>query len=1059
VPPTHRPPRAIALCAALLAVAPGPAAADSRGLARAEAALVAGRPAAADSLAHAALASIERARRPDSLALADAWILGARAVLERGVAPDSLVTARAERAALLLDRLRHAADPHVARAFETAGLARARRGEAGDETAARRWLRAAVARRRALAMPADTALASTLHRLAALERRPADADSARAHLEEALAARERAGEALSAAAARLHRDLGERALDRKDHAAAKRHLDESIRITEAVQGPRSAELVPALQIRSRYENEADRAPLGVPFVERACDIAREVWGSDDERTLHLRGSLASRYLLLGDAALGREVLEDVVARLASRPRTDRYQLAGLRWALAGTCFSTGDSAQGWRVLEQSARDYESVGRQRERGYLYGQETLARRMRASDPARAESMLVRAIGLDRERPGSPDAVTGMLVAGWCKLAADQGRWREVAATADSLIQRFERLGLADRVPSVHGLRWKVLAEQALGRVDEAHRWTLRYSAVQRRITTRTVYGMPDHAAFAFQQRRAEPVDWMLQLATTVGDRATAATWTELARWRGMVRHAFGMRRLAAPAAEDTAVQAARRRWIAAQQDLARHEVAAPGGSHAALRRRVDALRRAYVTAAAGRLSHLPDDSLTIELVAGALRPEQALVRFVELDAGTDSARVSAFVWPAGGDRPSHVTLGPTPPLAAAVARWDAALQTPVARGGTAEPGDERAARAAGARVRALAWESIAPRLGPAREVFVVPAGPLHDLRWAALPWGAREYWAERGPVVRVLEAERELLAPPSSPAPAGVLAFGGIDYDHGTAPSRPVAARFRQSRRDCRDGVPPRFESLPASADEAAHVAAAWPAGAGDARVVSGAAATEAEFKRLAHAHRAIHLATHGFMPHDTCAGTAARLRGVGGVSPLPGAGRAHEPRPSPPPAAGPASVPPPSAPTGAGPPSGVWLAFAGANRATALDDGEDDGLLTPEEVVALDLTGTDWVVLSACYATRGHEEWAREGLSGMRRAFHMAGARTVIGSGWAVGDASTAEWVRALYAARASGATSPGAALQRACATVLAARRAEGRSTHPFHWASFTSTGE
>jgi CHAT domain-containing protein len=138
---------------------------------------------------------------------------------------------------------------------------------------------------------------------------------------------------------------------------------------------------------------------------------------------------------------------------------------------------------------------------------------------------------------------------------------------------------------------------------------------------------------------------------------------------------------------------------------------------------------------------------------------------------------------------------------------------------------------------------------------------------------------------------------------------------------------------------------------------------------------------------------------------------------------------------------------------------VWLAFAGADHAIAHDDPAGDGLLTPEEAMTLDLTGTDWVVLSACYATRGRDAWSREGLSGMRRAFHMAGARTVIGSSWPIGDQAGAEWMTALYAARAAGAGSAGAAIQKACATVLAARRASGRSTHPFHWASFTATGQ
>jgi CHAT domain-containing protein len=135
---------------------------------------------------------------------------------------------------------------------------------------------------------------------------------------------------------------------------------------------------------------------------------------------------------------------------------------------------------------------------------------------------------------------------------------------------------------------------------------------------------------------------------------------------------------------------------------------------------------------------------------------------------------------------------------------------------------------------------------------------------------------------------------------------------------------------------------------------------------------------------------------------------------------------------------------------------VWLALAGANRPLAEAADENEGLLTAEEVVTLDLRGADWVVLSACQSGVA-PTWSREGVLGMRRAFHLAGARAVIASQWPVADAATREWMSALYAARADHRTA-GAALREACRSVLAARRRDGRPTLPFYWAAFTSTG-
>jgi CHAT domain-containing protein len=137
---------------------------------------------------------------------------------------------------------------------------------------------------------------------------------------------------------------------------------------------------------------------------------------------------------------------------------------------------------------------------------------------------------------------------------------------------------------------------------------------------------------------------------------------------------------------------------------------------------------------------------------------------------------------------------------------------------------------------------------------------------------------------------------------------------------------------------------------------------------------------------------------------------------------------------------------------------VWLALAGANRALAHDVDENEGFLTAEEVLTLDLQGTDWVVLSACHSGLA-ESWSRDGALGMRRAFDLAGARTVIASQWAVEDEATLDWMRELYAARAAGATSASAAIESASRHVLAARRKSGRSTHPFYWAAFSASGE
>ena len=93
-----------------------------------------------------------------------------------------------------------------------------------------------------------------------------------------------------------------------------------------------------------------------------------------------------------------------------------------------------------------------------------------------------------------------------------------------------------------------------------------------------------------------------------------------------------------------------------------------------------------------------------------------------------------------------------------------------------------------------------------------------------------------------------------------------------------------------------------------------------------------------------------------------------------------------------------------------------LALAGANRRQVATLDEEDGILTAEEVASLDFNGVEWAVLSACNTGLGRVR-PGEGVLGLRRAFQIAGARTVIMSLWSVKTIATRLWMRALYEGR------------------------------------------
>jgi CHAT domain-containing protein len=110
-----------------------------------------------------------------------------------------------------------------------------------------------------------------------------------------------------------------------------------------------------------------------------------------------------------------------------------------------------------------------------------------------------------------------------------------------------------------------------------------------------------------------------------------------------------------------------------------------------------------------------------------------------------------------------------------------------------------------------------------------------------------------------------------------------------------------------------------------------------------------------------------------------------------------------------------------------------------------------------EIGACDLRGVKWVVLSACDTGLGHVQ-AGEGVFGLRRAFRIAGARSLVMSLWSVEDASTRAWMRDLYATQdAKQSAGAAEAVTRASRSRIAARRAAGETDHPFYWAGFVAT--
>jgi CHAT domain-containing protein len=193
--------------------------------------------------------------------------------------------------------------------------------------------------------------------------------------------------------------------------------------------------------------------------------------------------------------------------------------------------------------------------------------------------------------------------------------------------------------------------------------------------------------------------------------------------------------------------------------------------------------------------------------------------------------------------------------------------------------------------------------------------------------------------------------------------------------------------------------------------------------------------------MAPGNRILHVATHGFFVNGKCPAGLSGTRGIGLLLAADGE-----------------DAPQTKAQDLQNPLLLSGLALAGANTRERAQPDADDGILTAQEIAALDLSSVRWAVLSACETGTG-EVLNGEGVLGLQRAFRVAGTRTLITSLWPVQDEATRRWMKAFYQAGVGSGLETIDAVRQASLTVLRERRERGEDTHPFYWAAFIASGD
>jgi CHAT domain-containing protein/lipopolysaccharide biosynthesis regulator YciM len=304
-----------------------------------------------------------------------------------------------------------------------------------------------------------------------------------------------------------------------------------------------------------------------------------------------------------------------------------------------------------------------------------------------------------------------------------------------------------------------------------------------------------------------------------------------------------------------------------------------------------------------------------------------------------------------------------------------------------------------------------------LDDATQLLISPDGELNLVPFAALVDERGRYLVQRYSFT-YLTSGRDLLRMQSTrESKSGPLIVANPTFGEPATLQTVAGGTNNTSMRWPADNY---FAPLAATENEARSIQSLFP----DATLLTGVKATETAVKQVA-APRILHLATHGFFVPDAPA--------VGRDLAVPRAASRLGPA---------AAIENPLLRSG--------LAFAGANLR---NDNGDDGILTALEASGLNLWGTKLVVLSACDTGVG-EVRTGEGVYGLRRAFTLAGAESLVMSLWPISDFTTRTLMTRYYQNLKAG-MGRGDALRQVQLDMLK----KDPKLHPFYWANFIQSGD
>jgi CHAT domain-containing protein/tetratricopeptide (TPR) repeat protein len=455
-------------------------------------------------------------------------------------------------------------------------------------------------------------------------------------------------------------------------------------------------------------------------------------------------------------------------------------------------------------------------------------------------------------------------------------------------------------------------------------------------------------------------------------------------------------------------DTALISTYNQWIRLRKEI----VAAynAGDTIADLEEKANALEKELVKKSSVFNAYSLEQSYTWQDVRSALQPGEAAIEFIHFTnrlISQDTITYCALIVRPGDEYPLMVELFEESELTRLVGTIQGNNLSYIEQlYGT--PQNPRGA------LYELIWKPLAPYLENTGTLYLSPTGLLHRVSFHAISTGKNTVLCDRHEL-HIKSSTTRLISPEqfsfSDIEVASV--FGGINYSSENA---------KHELWSYLDGTKTEAENIrDILSGKGIHP-----------ECYTGDQATEEKFKLAAASSSILHVATHGFFYPDPAKVDEALHSDPAeqGDITFRGDSRGYT-----------------SFVTNPNPLMRSGLVFAGANEIwnPTLDAGREDGILTAQELIDIDMRKMGLVVLSACETGLG-DIGENEGVYGLQRAFKMAGVQFMIISLWQVPDKETSEFMTLFYKNLAK--------LKYPQKAFTKTQRTLRKKYNPYYWAAF-----